>query len=230
MSKKKKSFLQLIMIFSLICFSFSSRPGVSAEGGEASIVPIEGDAAAEMINIAVNAIENGEVDAIAPVYAYGLEKSNVYTVGGGVTAVTIPINGEYSLPSNITLFIDEDNTVLQANEMLVTKNEIGNFKVETYLDGSLVKSVDTELSYMSDEELLAEEPSAIQPMGVKETAACVAIVLGIGSSVAYLIAVACAGSCAAPTPVTAPICAACIGAYAVLGAGGMGAVVGCFKS
>ncbi|MEI4789842.1 hypothetical protein WAX46_05815 [Bacillus sp. FJAT-53060] len=97
------------------------------------------------------------------------------------------------------------------------------------MDGSLVKSVDTELSYMSDEELLAEEPSAIQPMGVKATAACIAAVLGVGSSVAYLIAVACAGSCAAPTPVTAPICAACIGAYAVLGAGGMGAVVGCFK-
>ena len=29
----------------------------------------------------------------------------------------------------------------------------------------------------------------------------------------------CGGLCAAPTPVTAPICAACIGAYAVLGAG-----------
>ncbi|WP_226569593.1 hypothetical protein [Bacillus stratosphericus] len=63
MSKKKKSFLQLLLIFSLICFSFSSTVGVSAEGEEASIVPIEGDASAEMVNIAVNVIENGEVDA-----------------------------------------------------------------------------------------------------------------------------------------------------------------------
>ncbi|MEK5364510.1 hypothetical protein QNH25_01445 [Bacillus safensis] len=229
MSKKKKSFLQLILIFSLICFSFSSTAGVSAKEGDSSIVPIKGDAAAEMVNIALDAIENGEVKAIAPVDTYGLKKSSVYKVGGGVTAVTVPINGDYSLPSNITLFIDEDHTVLQANEMLVTKNDKGNFKVETYVDGSLVKSVDTELSYMSDEELLAENPPEIQTQGVKAKAACIASVLGIGSGAAYLIAVGCAGSCAAPTPVTAPICAACIGAYAVLGAGGMGAVVACFK-
>lgn len=43
------------------------------------------------------------------------------------------------------------------------------------------------------------------------------------------IAVACGGSCAVPTPVTAPICAACIGAYAVIGAGGIAGAVACFN-
>ncbi|MBS7426801.1 MULTISPECIES: hypothetical protein [Virgibacillus] len=52
--------------------------------------------------------------------------------------------------------------------MLVTKNGVGNFRVETYLDGTLVNSEDTGISYITDEEILAEEPvdSGIQPMGV----------------------------------------------------------------
>lgn len=179
MSKMRRSFMQVLMVLSIICFSLSSTAGVSAEGGEDSIVPVEGDAAAEMIDIALSAIENGEVEAIAPLSAFGLEESSVYTVGGGVTAVTVPVHGDYSLPSNVTLFIDEDDTVLQSNEMLVSKNEVGNFQVETYLDGSLVKSEDTGVPYMSDEELLAEEPSEIQPMGAKAVAACLAGVLGL---------------------------------------------------
>ncbi|TFD94547.1 hypothetical protein E2491_12945 [Jeotgalibacillus sp. R-1-5s-1] len=66
-------------------------------------------------------------------------------------------------------------------------------------------------------------------MGVGAVAACIGAALGVGGTVAYLIAVGCGGSCVAPTPVTAPICAACIGAYAVLGGGGMAAVVACFN-
>lgn len=229
MSKKRRSLLQVLMIFSIICFSLSSTGDVSAEDGQDSIVPVEGDAAAEMVNTALNAVENGEVDAIAPVSAFGLEESTVYTVGGGVTVVTVPLHGDYSLPSNITVFIDENDTVLQTNEMLVTKNEVGNFQVETYLDGSLVKSEDSGIPYMSDEELLAEEPSEIQPMGVKAVAACIGVALGVGGTIAYLIAVACGGSCVAPTPVTTPICAACIGAYAVIGTGGIAGVVACFN-
>lgn len=112
--------------------------------------------------------------------AFDLEGSSVYTVGGGVTVVTVPLHGDYSLPSNITVFFDEDNTVLQTNEMLVTKNDLGNFRVETYLDGSLSNSVDTELAYITDEEMLAEEP-VMEAMGVGAVASCLGAVLGIGA-------------------------------------------------
>ncbi|WP_281486526.1 hypothetical protein [Lysinibacillus sphaericus] len=115
----------------------------------------------------------------------------MYTVGGGVTVVTVPLHGDYSLPSNITVFFDEDNTVLQTNEMLVTKNDLGNFRVETYLDGSLSNSVDTELAYITDEEMLAEEP-VMEAMGVGAVASC-------------------------------------LGAYAVIGAGGIAGAVACFN-
>ena len=49
---------------------------------------------------------------VAPVSALGLERSRVYTVGGEVTAVTVPLHGDYSLPSNITVFFDENDDVL----------------------------------------------------------------------------------------------------------------------
>ena len=91
-------------------------------------------------------------------------------------------------------------------------------------------SEDTGISYTIDEELLAEEPvdTVIQPMSVKSVAACLVAVLGVGGTAAYIISVACGTSCSAPTPVTAVICAACIGAYALVGSGAMKEVVACF--
>lgn len=228
MIKVKKVFFPVLMILAIFCFDLS--PSVTAQADDTqSIVVVTGDEAEEFVDATLHAVEEGEVENIAPISAFDLEESSVYTVGGGVTAVTVPVHGDYSLPSNITVFFDENKTALQTNEMLVTKNEVGNFQVETYLDGLLVKSEDTGISWITDEEMLAEEPALIQPMGVKAVAACLGAVLGVGGTAAYIIAVACGGSCAAPTPVTAPICAACIGAYAVIGAGGIAGAVACFN-
>lgn len=232
MSKVKKVFLPVLMVLSAFCLSLSSVSSVTAKADPSeSIVEVTGEEAEGYVNATLQAVEDGDVNNIAPASAFDSEGSTVYTVGGGVTAVTIPLHEDYSLPSNITVFFDENDQVLQANEMLVTKNKEGNFQVETYLDGSLVKSEDTGLKFKTDEELLAEEPvgSGPQIQGVGAVASCLAAVLGVGGTVAYIIAVACGGSCAAPTPVTAPICAACIGAYAVIGAGGITGAVACFK-
>lgn len=232
MYRVKKIFFPVLMVFTIFCLGLSPAKDVSVQAEDApSIVLVTGKIAKKMVNSTLRAVEKGEVENVAPVSAFDLKGSSVYTVGGGVTVVTVPLHGDYSLPSNITVFFDEDNTVLQTNEMLVTKNEVGNFQVETYLDGLLNKSVDTGISYITDEEMLAEEPvgSGIQPMGVGAVASCLGVVLGVGATMAYLIAVACGGSCAAPTPVTAAICAACIGAYAVLGAGGIAGAVACFN-
>lgn len=231
MSKVKRVFLQVLMILAVFSVGLFPNSSVNAQGdGTQDIVVLTSDEAEQFIDATLNAVEEGEIENIAPESAFSLEESTVYTVGGGVTVVTVPLNGDYSLPSNITIFLDEDNTVLQTNEMLVTKNELGNFQVDTYLDGSITKSEDTGISYMTDEELLAEEPvdSGIQPMSIKSVAACLAGVLGVGGTIGYLIAVACGGSCAAPTPVTATICAACIGGYATLGSAGIAGVVACF--
>ncbi|OAX46138.1 hypothetical protein gpAD87_26950 [Paenibacillus sp. AD87] len=232
MLKAKKIFLPVLMILSIFCLSLSPNLSVTAQADNSQdFAVVIGNEAKELIDATLHGVEAGEIENIAPVSAFDLEKSSVYTVGGGVTVVTVPLHGDYSLPSNVTIFFDEDNTVLQTNEMLVTKNEAGNFRVETYLNGSVVKSVDTDRPYITDQEMLAEEPvnSGIQPQSVGAVAGCLGAVLGIGGTAAYIIAVACGGSCAVPTPVTAPICAACIGAYAVLGAGGIAGAVACFN-
>lgn len=232
MSKAKKYILPVLMIMAILTFNLGPATNVNAQpNSNQGIVVLTGDEAEEFVDATSLAVEEGEVENIAPVSSFDLEESTVYTVGGGVTVVSVPLHGDYSLPSNITVFFDDNNTVLQTNEMLVTKNEVENFQVETYLDGSLVKSEDTGLAWKTDEEMLAEkpvDPAEIQPMGVKAVAGCLAAVLGIGATAAYIVAVACGGSCAAPTPVTAVICAACIGAYAVIGGGAMTNAVKCF--
>ncbi len=55
------------------------------------------------------------------------------------------------------------------------------------MNGTLIKSQDSGLAYMTDEELLAEEPATIQPMGVGAVASCIGVVLGVGATAAYLI-------------------------------------------
>lgn len=216
----------------VFCFGLllASNAAVQADNTE-SIVVLTGNEAEKFVDATLRTVEKGEVEKIAPVSAFDFDESIVYAVGGGVTVVTVPLHGDYSLPSNITVFFDENDTVLQTNEMLVTKNSVGNFQVETYLDGLLVNSEDTGIAYITDEEMLTEEPvgAGIQPMGVGDVAACLAAVLGIGATAAYIIAIACGSSCAVPTPVTAPICAACIGAYAIIGAGGIAGAVACFN-
>lgn len=229
MSKGKRIFLQVLMILAVFSVGVFPDSSANAQGdGTQDIVVLTGDEAEQFIDATINALKEGEIENIAPESAFSLEESIVYTVGGGVTVVTVPLNGDYSYTSNITVFLDEDNTVLQTNEMLVTKNGGGNFQVDTYLDGSITLSEDSGIAYMTDEELLAEEPTTISPMGVKQVAACLGVVLGVGATAAYIISVACGTSCSAPTPVTAVICAACIGGYALVGSGAMSEVVACF--
>ncbi|MGY4795912.1 hypothetical protein ACVNNN_12990 [Lysinibacillus fusiformis] len=228
MSKVKKFFLPVLMIFATFFYSLPQTTVSALTNDAPGIVQVIGSAAEEKIDATFRLVEEGK-GTVAPTSALRLEGSIVYTVGGGVTAVSIPLHGDYSLSSNITVFFDEDDNVLQTNEMFLTKNVLGNFQVSTYLNGTLVKSQDIGIAYMTDEELLAEEPSMIQPRSVGDVATCLVVAMDIGGTLAYAIAVACGGSCAAPTPVTAVICAACIGAYAVLGAGTIAGAVSCFN-
>src|SRR5690625_449050 len=239
MYKMRKPFLLLIVATIIFSLNLSSAIDVTAKSNsttahshdEQDIILITGDEAKEFIDTTLYAIKIGNLKNIASTSAFKLKDSSVYYVGGGVTAVTIPIYGKYSLTSNLTIFFDEHKNIIQTNEMIVKENKLGNFQVETYLDGKLYSSEDTGIAYMTDEELLAEDPisSDIKLMGVGAVASCLAAVLGIGGTVALIIAKACAGSCVTPSPITAKICAACIGAYAVLGTGGITGAVACFK-
>lgn len=96
----------------------------------------------------------------------------------------------------------------------------------TYRDGVLVHSA--ELDPSADLAGLGSESSAA--VAVNNPSQCLMAVLGVGAVAAGIILVVCGGSCAVPvTPPTAVVCAACIGAFAVVAGASITAVRGCFK-
>lgn len=130
--------------------------------------------------------------------------------------------------SNLTVLFDADGAVVQYADTLFSQGDSGNFHVTSYVDGALTNSANTGISYMSDEQLRSEVASqtAVVPMS---TAGCLAAVLGVSATVAAAIAYACVGSCSVPmTPVTAPVCAACVGGFAAVGGASITAVASCF--
>lgn len=97
------------------------------------------------------------------------------------------------------------------------------------MDGELTKSEDTGIPFVGDEQLRDEVAAAGELVAQSSnTGACIATVLGVSGAVGAAIAYACAGSCAVPmTPVTAPVCAACVGGFAVVGGASITAIATC---
>ncbi|SDL85136.1 hypothetical protein SAMN04488535_0995 [Corynebacterium mycetoides] len=186
-------------------------------------------AAMEQIQAGAITLHNNALD-VDQASAY-----SITTEGERFDAVTIPVAGEFSRTSNVTVVFNGAGEVVRYSETLVDKADNGKFRVRVFNDGAQVKDETTDLDYMNDDELTAAsqvDPNqpTVTTYGVGSTVACLAAVAGIGGPIAYLIASACAGSCAGvATGVGAAICAACIGGYATLGAGGMTAAASCFK-
>jgi len=144
------------------------------------------------------------------------------------TAVTIPGDGDkFDFISNLTLVFDQNKNIVNYSETLIRKKDDDTFKYTSYADGERVQHEVKDIGY--DNRLVdkgLEELRNDQPINHKDTTKCIAAVLGVGTAVAALIAYVCAGSCV--VPVSAPICAACIGAYAVVGGGSITAMANCF--
>ncbi|WIK64379.1 hypothetical protein [Gleimia hominis] len=103
---------------------------------------------------------------------------------------------------------------LQATSSTDGDSPISNFTVIYDPNGKIVNYAETLYSKSDNRKVVA----------------CLGAIAGIGGPAAYIIVGACAGACSAPEPtVTKGICAACVGAYAALGAGGMGAAAACFQ-
>lgn len=154
--------------------------------------------------------------------------------------VTIPITG-YSPISNFTVAYNSKGQIDNYAETLYTKSDNGNFKLDQWVNGKLTQSKELNLPYISDselqtsiEQLKSESEKAASSLrderSFGKVVTCLTTLTGVGGPLAYLIVSACAGACVAPEPtVTKGICTACIGAYAVIGAGGMGAAAACFQ-
>lgn len=195
--------------------------------------------AADMTAAALSAISSSEVSIHASTESLKISESKVSTIAtdqGLFTTVTVPVDGPYSLTSNIAMVFDSSGDRLQYTETLVSENEAGNFAIETYLDGTQTSNQATDLAFMSDAELEADL-AASQTPGAKDanlstdknTGACIATVLGVGGVVGSIIAYSCAGACAAAAVgVGVPFCVACIAGFATVGGASITAVATCF--
>jgi hypothetical protein len=172
--------------------------------------------------VAKSALKTSE----AKVYAIPSEQ-------GTYTAAIVPIGAGYSLTSNFTVLFDKEGSVVQYTETQVSENAAGNFNITSYSDGKLIRSLDTDMPYMTDAELqLQENSSKVAPAALtaQSTRSCLAAVLGVSGVVAGIIAAACWGACAAAAAgVGIPFCVACIAAYASVGGVSITAVGNCFK-
>lgn len=192
----------------------------------------------EYKSITENKINNKDVKINALDYYLEYKKSKVlkiYDQKDTFTSITIPIKGErYSLISNLTLIYDSKNNLVTYTETLLSDKN-NKFRINNYIDGKLLEDKETNITYVDDSEIqkgldelhniASKNRCDFSFYGVKKTAACIAGVIGVNAGVAYLIA----GTCAASCPAVPPICAACIGAIATMGAGDLASIIACFK-
>lgn len=172
---------------------------------------------------------------------FDFNKSTVLEVeknGERFYSVTVPISG-YSELSNFTAIYNRDGSLSNYAESLFHEGKNGNFSVDQWVNGKFHRTKDLGVKYISGGDFKKEVAKArkqseqmakraAEERSIGKVATCLAGLTGIGGGVVYVIAGACAGSCVSPDPASKPICAACIGAYATLGAGGMGAAAACF--
>lgn len=236
--------LSLIMIIPSISYANENEESVVDTFLEMnSIGSISEDVKDEKIihkynKIAEEKINSKDVRIKAVDYYLEYKKSKVlkiYDQKDTFTSITIPIKGEwYSLISNLTLVYDSKNNLVTYTETLLSNNN-NKFRITNYINGELVEDKDTNIAYVEDSEIqkgldelhniASKNRCDFSFYGVKKTAACIAGVIGVNAGVAYLIA----GTCAASCPAVPPICAACIGAIATMGAGDLASIIACFK-
>lgn len=152
---------------------------------------------------------------------------------------TVPIGGSFEVPSNLTVVFSAEGELLAYSETLISLVSQNVYWVQIINDGKVAADTRVDVSKVSESQVQAAYKQASAAAGgatvmagggAGTVAACLASVLGIGGAVGWVIAGACAGSCSVPiTPVTGPVCAACIGGFAVLGGASVGAAAACFQ-
>ena len=214
-----------------------ASPAATTDDGSGSVdmTQLDATASGEAVAGATALLDGGVLTVHAAADAVDRQGAKAYLLEAGgetFTSVTFPVAGDHSaLLSNLTVITDAGGGVVQYAETLVGANAGGSFQVTTYVDGSLVNDEDTGIAFVGDEQLAADVAATpgSDVVAAKNTGACLATVLGVSGVVGAIIAKVCVGACAVPmTPVTGPVCAACVGGFAVVGGASIGAIASCF--
>ncbi|TGO05163.1 hypothetical protein [Serinibacter arcticus] len=219
------------------CAAAPASPAATTDDGSGSVdmTQLDATASGEAVAGATALLDGGGLTVHAAADAVDREGAKAYLLEAGgetFTSVTFPVAGDHSaLLSNLTVVTDADGGIVQYAETLVGSNAGGTFQLTTYVDGTLVNDEDTGIAFVGDEQLTADVAGSpgSDVVAAKNTGACLATVLGVSGVVGAIIAKVCVGACAVPmTPVTGPVCAACVGGFAVVGGASIGAIASCF--
>lgn len=159
----------------------------------------------------------------------GKFENNAYTF------FNIAINGDYSKLSNLNIIFDATDNLVYYSETLLENNvETNKFIVSNYQNGVLIEQKQTDVDYISNEQIssgikrLKTFAYEEETRGWGEKVGCLAAVVGVSGIVAKLIAATCVAACTAE-PVGVAVCAACISGVCVLGGADIAGIVECFK-
>lgn len=146
--------------------------------------------------------------------------------------VTVPMGGQYELPSNVTAVFSTDLDLLTYSETQVWNESERVYRVKTLNDGAVTVDKSVDVSQVTEEQAREAMARAFSggggnPESLKGVVGCIIAVLGVDSILGFVMAIACSGSCA--TPVTMPACSVCIGGYFATGAAVVGGVAACFQ-
>lgn len=225
--KKSLLFLTLLLVFSSI-FSYPNQANAQVDNQDYK-------------NMVTEEVNNNNLDLHTDLDNLDFNKIEVLDhniKGEDYLTVSIPIIGEYSLTSNLTLVLDQQKNILDYSETLISKSDINTFKIHNFYNGNEKQNEVTDIPYTSDKDMLAEiedyqenpekyenDTETVQPYGIGQASACLAGMLGVDLVVAKLIAGTCVSSCGAGV---VPLCAACVGAVATMGAANIGGIIACF--
>lgn len=249
--KKLMSVLSIFLVFALLAGAISASAAEYSNAGERQHSFNKLSEVAAMANEVADTERINEIEGIVKNYiangnavlhfesAYlNYNEAKVLDIAYEndiYTSITIPVAGSaYSLLSNVTFVLENDQIAIYS-ETLITRSAENKFVIATYYDGVLVDTNHTDIGYISNEEIqkdldtihtsVQKGKAYAQTRGTGAIVGCLTGVLGVNAAVAYLIA----GTCIASCPTVVPICVACIGAVATIGAADIAAVVACFN-
>ena len=193
-----------------------------------------GVVAQHKISLVSDLVDNGTLVRHVNADELKIEDSLVYVLSeqqDGGSLVIVPISDPYALMSNIIVYLSDSGTMYRYNETLIDRSVSNTFQIKQYTDGTLTRSDVSDIAYKTNDDLKEElrtELSQQRPMARGNPTACASMAFGVGTGFGAILAWACAGTCV--SGVGAPVCIACIGAYAAVSYGSINTFLNCLKS
>lgn len=190
---------------------------------------------ATMLDTLDSMLTSGELKLHSPKDALDLPNraALIGMIGNDISyrSLTIPITSAYEFPSNLTVIFTPDGSPISYSETLVARTSLTAYSLQVFTNGEMTKNTQVDIAAPpSGTSTCGTTTASAETMGIGAVAGCLVTTLGISGLTAWLIAGACSGSCAVPlTPPTATVCAACIGAFALVGTGAASYAMGCFQ-